>query len=81
MARQSRDGGIVYAIKSTEGGRNRYAMKSDKSDEILLRRVVTKRGGCLIKNSTKSINKDEKCSKKYNLSEFLMRTEPRGELI
>jgi len=37
--------------------------------------------GCLIKNSMISRHNYRKFSKKYGFSEFLMRTEPWGELI
>ena len=36
---------------------------------------------CLIKNSSKSRQKDEEIGQNYRFSEFLMRTEPRGERI
>jgi len=37
--------------------------------------------GCLIKNSNKSRQKHEKHGQNCSFSEFLMRTEPRGERI
>ena len=53
----------------------------DRSGEVGVRDKHKRNRGCLIKNSMISRHNYRKFSKKYGFSEFLMRTEPWGELI